>query len=116
MNTAERAYFERELMPVLLSGRIRRVGFEDTTFVLANGCRYTPDFSAVYDDGACWFIDVKPAWKSKGSDTYAIQPEDDALVKIKVAAQQRPEFYFKMVALLPKKAGGGWIEREIEPR
>jgi len=54
----------------------------------------------VLADGIVEFHEVKGHW------------EDDALVKIKVAAQTFPEFSFRAF----HKKSGEWVEREFEPR
>lgn len=74
--------------------------FESMTFKLADGCRYTPDFVVLMADGMIEVHEVKGHW------------EDDALVKIKVAAELFP-FRFLAVQKIAQKAGGGWAIREF---
>lgn len=74
--------------------------FEGMTFKLAHDCRFTPDFIVQLHDGVLECHEVKGFI------------EDDALVKIKVAAQMFP-FRFLFVHKLPKKEGGGWKVREF---
>ena len=74
--------------------------FEAMTFKLADGCRYTPDFVVQMADGMIEVHEVKGYW------------EDDALVKIKVAAEMFP-FRFLAVQKIAQKAGGGWAIREF---
>lgn len=74
--------------------------FEAMTFKLADGCRYTPDFVVQMVDGLIEVHEVKGHW------------EDDALVKIKVAAELFP-FRFLAVQKIAQKAGGGWTIREF---
>ena len=74
--------------------------FEAMTFKLADGCRYTPDFVVQMADGLIEVHEVKGHW------------EDDALVKIKVAAEMFP-FRFLAVQKIAQKAGGGWAIREF---
>ena len=74
--------------------------FERFTFKLADGCRYTPDFVVQMADGIIEVHEVKGHW------------EDDALVKIKVAAEMFP-FRFLAVQKIAQKAGGGWSVREF---
>lgn len=74
--------------------------FESMTFKLADGCRYTPDFVVLMADGLIEVHEVKGHW------------EDDALVKIKVAAELFP-FRFLAVQKIAQKAGGGWAIREF---
>jgi len=56
---------------------------------------YTPDFRVVRNDGTIEFHEVKGNW------------EDDARVKIKVAARVHP-YVFRAVTRRTKAAGGGW--------
>lgn len=81
-------------------GRILDYWFEQITFKLADDTRYTPDFVIQRPDGVMEVHEVKGHW------------EDDALVKIKVAAAQFP-FRFIAVSAVPQKNGGGWQVREF---
>lgn len=73
--------------------------WEAITLRLANDCRYTPDFSAwmplnvAYDPLVLRFWEVKRAWKGKRRPHI----EDDARVKLLVAAKEYPEFDFWLV-------------------
>jgi hypothetical protein len=96
MNKQEAAY------AVLLElrrqgGEIAWYRFEGVTLKLADGCRYTPDFLVMLKDGRLEAHEVKGHW------------QDDARVKIKVAAAQYP---FRFIAMKPraKRDGGGWLE------
>lgn len=80
-----------------LSGRIHSWRYEKIGLRLAKGCTYNPDFLVIRDDGTVEFHEVKGFW------------EDDALVKIKVAAEQFPEFAFRAF----HKQSGQWVEREF---
>ena len=80
------------------------------TYVLANGVRYTPDFSA-----SCWpdvdgEVTLGPAretcWEVKGPHSW-----DDALVKIKVAAHEWPEVHWIFVW----KINGRWCQQHVLP-
>ena len=68
--------------------------WEAITLRLANDCRYTPDFSAYREswNGVC-FWEVKRAWKGKKRPHI----EDDARVKLLVAAKEYQEFHFWLV-------------------
>lgn len=66
------------------------------TLVLANGVRYTPDFTN---------LRLGLAWETKGF------MRDDAAVKIKVAAAAYPEIRFHLVT----RNGGTWDVQEILP-
>ncbi len=76
-------------------GLILDFGYERVTFKIAERCRYTPDFDVQLPDGTFEFHETKGFW------------EDDARVKIKVAAATFP-FAFVGVKKKAKKDGGGW--------
>jgi hypothetical protein len=96
--------YAEQLIARKLSGEIIDFGFERIKFRLADLTYYTPDFDVQMADGTIELHEVKAA-TSKG----VVLVEDDAKVKIKVAAALFPQFGFVMVAKLPKKAGGGWL-------
>lgn len=100
MNGLELAYAENVLEPLKRAGEILEYWFERFTFKIADDCRYTPDFVVLFPDGLLQCRETKGVW------------EDDALVKIKVAAEMFP-FEFIAIQRLPKKEGGGWKEREF---
>ena len=83
------------------SGEIIEYGFEAIKIRLATKTFYTPDFFVVTKDGAMELHEVKGFW------------EDDARVKIKVAAEQNWWFRFVAVTKNPKKSGGGWKVEEF---
>ena len=102
MNLTEKAY--ANLLEVRrLAGEIVGYRFEAYKLRLADNTHYTPDFVVQMPDGSIELHEVK-ACKSTGG----FFCEDDAKVKIKVAAETFPEFSFVMCGLLPKKCGGGW--------
>jgi hypothetical protein len=69
--------------------------FEGVKLRLADNTFYSPDFTVMLADGTMEIHEVKGHW------------EDDARVKIKVAAERFP-FRFIAVKKRPKKDGGGW--------
>lgn len=71
--------------------------YEKITLKLADDCRYTPDFFVVDLLGGITFEEVKGFWR------------DDAKVKIRVAAQQFPQFTFKALQLVQ----GAWKTHEF---
>lgn len=77
------------------AGEILWHRFEDIKLRLANNTFYTPDFDVLAADGVMELHEVKGFW------------QDDARVKIKIAADQYP-FRFIAVRVRPKKDGGGW--------
>lgn len=100
MNGLEKRYAE-ELDARRICGQILGYWFEAFTFKLAKGTRYTPDFVLMLPDGTLEAHEVKGGhW------------EDDARVKIKVAAELFP-LRFVAVQAIPKREGGGWKLEEF---
>lgn len=77
MNKTEAAYASR-LSLLRASGEIVDYKFESMNLRLADKTWYKPDFSVYLPNGSMEFHEVKGHW------------EDDARVKIKVAAEQYP--------------------------
>ena len=97
MNKTEKQYAEM-LERKRMAGEIVRYVFEKIKFKLAPKTFYTPDFYVVKPD--CIEIhEVKGFW------------QDDARVKIKVAAEMFPEF--KWVAARWKNKTVGWVIEEF---
>jgi len=97
MNKLEQDYAATVLEPMKQAGLIQGYEFERLKLRLADKTFYTPDFLVVRDE--CFEIhEVKGHW------------EDDARVKIKVAAEMFPWFLFKAIRRAPKREGGGWVE------
>ena len=98
-NKTEAAY-ESELHRRMLAKEVLWYKFEGLKFRLADNTFYTPDFSVMMASGQIEIHEVKGFW------------EDDARVKIKVAADIYP---FKFIAAMPvaKKHGGGWKIEEF---
>lgn len=83
------------------AGQLAGFWFEAVTLKLAKDTRYTPDFLVQLKDGTMEFHEVKGYW------------EDDARVKIKVAAEMFP-FMFRAYRPRAKKDGGGWSEETFD--
>ena len=73
-------------------GKVVAWAYEAVKLRLANRTFYTPDFLVVMADGSIEIHEVKGHW------------EDDARVKIKVAARMYPWFHFRAV----KSVRGDW--------
>ncbi len=101
MNGTERRYLEEVLENDQRAGRIAQIQFETITLKLAPDTRYTPDFFVLTADGLIEFHE------SKG------HMEDDAWVKLKVAAAQHPWFRFVLAKVKRKKDGGGWDIKDV---
>lgn len=103
MNATESAYaafLEAEQQ----AGRIEKFWFESMKVKIAAGkCWYTPDFMVLRPNGEIELHEVK--------GTLAVF-QDDARVKVKVAASQYP---FRMFVVFPKakRQGCGWNIEEF---
>lgn len=100
MNKTEAAY-AAHLDEQKAAGLILWWKFEALKLRLADNTFYTPDFAVLARSGVMEVHEVKGRW------------EDDARVKIKVAAELYP-FRFIAVYARPKKAGGGWDAEVFE--
>jgi hypothetical protein len=101
MNKTEASY-ARHLEALAARGDISWFRFEGLTFKLAKDTRYTPDFVVMTRDGLMECHEVKGFF------------EEDAKVKIKVAAEMFP-FTFWLVRAKPQKDGGGFEITEVAP-
>jgi hypothetical protein len=98
MNGLETKYAEH-LERLKLAGDVLWFRFEGLTFRLADRCRYTPDFVVMRPTGQIELHEIKGFFA------------DDALVKIKLAAELFP-FKFIAVKKEAKKNGGAWTNQE----
>ena len=87
MNKTEERYAGR-LDSMKAAGSIVDWKYEGVKFKLADRTYYTPDFIVITADGSVELHEVMGHW------------EDDARVKIKVAAEMYPLFIFKAVQLV----------------
>lgn len=99
MNKTEAAYSE-VLRMRQIAGEVAWFKFEGVKLRLADSTFYSPDFAVMLASGQMEMHEVKGFW------------QDDARVKIKVAADLYP-FRFIAVQPLPKKSGGGWKAEEF---
>lgn len=104
MNKTERAYADL-LLGMRQRGQILWFGFECWTFRLAKDTRYTPDFVVQLANGELQLIEVKG--RTKNGRYFA---EDDAKVKVKVAAATFPMLQVKVVW---PNGSGGWDEENV---
>lgn len=100
MNGLEREYANTVLEPRRIAGEILEWHFEAVKFKLAPKTFLTIDFMVMLADNTIEFHDTKGFM------------EDDAAVKIKVAAEKYP-FRFLLIFKRPKKEGGGWKIVEV---
>jgi hypothetical protein len=82
------------------AGVISEWAFQPEKLRLADRTFYEPDFRVIASDGTVEWHEVKGHW------------EDDARVKIKVAAELHP-YRFIAVTARPKRIGGGWEREEF---
>lgn len=99
MNKTEVDY-ARHLDLLKASGDILWWAFEPLKLRLADNTFYSPDFGVLRADGALELHEVKGFW------------QDDARVKIKVAAALFPAKFIAVKAEA-KKRGGGWLIEEF---
>jgi len=99
LKTGERnkteAQYETMLEDMRVAGDVLWYSFEGVKLRLADNTFYTPDFAVMLATGVMEMHEVKGFW------------QDDARVKIKVAAELYP---FRFIAAIPRKKrdGGGW--------
>lgn len=90
--TGLESLWARHLDVCLRAGDILCYEFEAVKLRIGTDtCFYTPDYLVVYGDGVLGFDECKGWW------------QDDALVKIKVAAAKFPYFRFRSIATMSKK-------------
>jgi hypothetical protein len=102
MNKTEAAY-DRYLSALKLSGEILWHEFEAITLKLGFDTRLTVDFTVLMPDGTFEFHDTK------GHEKII---EEDAKVKMRIAATKFP-FPFFYVFPIPEKQGGGWRKVQV---
>ena len=100
MNKTEAAYAQR-LEVLRQRGEVIWYKFEGVKLRLADNTFYSPDFAVMVQSGQMEMHEVKGYW------------QDDARVKIKVAADLYP---FRFIAVKPqlKRDGGGWNTEVFE--
>ncbi|TGV05787.1 DUF1064 domain-containing protein [Alcaligenaceae bacterium 429] len=99
MNKTEAAYGQY-LEALRVAGEVAWFKFEGVKLRLGDNTFYTPDFAVMRTDGVMELHEVKGFW------------QDDARVKIKVAADLYP-FRFIAIKAKTKKEGGGWALEEF---
>ena len=99
MNQTEAAYAQH-LEGLKRGGFLEWYAFEAMKFRLADNTFYTPDFMVMLCGGELEAHEVKGFW------------QDDARVKIKVAASLFP-IHFIAVKRAPKRTGGMWTLEEF---
>ncbi len=110
MNKTEARYAEH-LELARRAGVVLEWRFEQFTLKLGPDLRYTPDFFVLLPDAFIEFHEVKGPKKHKVTGTQTYRAEEDALVKIRSAAQQLPWFTFRLCWW--DKDLVGWAVKEI---
>jgi hypothetical protein len=100
MNKLEAAYAQHLALQVR-AGALLDYQFQPLRLVLAERTTYEPDFLVFNAANEVEFHEVKGRW------------EDDARVKVKVAAAKFPRFRFVAVTAQLKSQGGGWKFEEF---
>lgn len=100
MNKLEAEYAWR-LRAMEQEGAILHWAYEPMKLRLADKTFLTPDFFVIAADGEAQFHEVKGPWM-----------EEDANVKLKVAAEIHP-FRFLLVRQQKASSGGGWEIAEV---
>lgn len=111
MNKTELAY-SQYLELLKKAGEIESWAYEVETLKIGKDCRYTPDFRVLkvaYGFQFIEFHEVKGTIRKKNVDATKPYIEDDALVKIKAAAEMHP---YKFIIVWRGKEGI-WEKREI---
>lgn len=100
-NKTERRFEVERLRMWHRIGWVSKYDYEAVTLKIANGCRYTPDWWAITNDGRTQFYEIKARkmiW-------------DDAIVKLKVAAAQYTAYEFWLCAW----DKNGWTIERVLP-
>ena len=99
MNKTEEKYAKEMLETRILAGEVVAYWFDSHKLRLADNTWYTPDFMVQLASGEIEYHEIKGHW------------EDDARVKIKVAASLYP---FRFLAV--RRVKGQWAFEEISGR
>ena len=100
MNKLEQSYSDY-LEHLMLAGHIVRYRYEPLKFKLAPNTFYTPDYMVTFEDRV-EIHETKGFW------------EEDARIKIKMAAELFPEFIFVGVQYKKKEWIYEWFSKETE--
>lgn len=103
MNKVE-AKYHAHLERLANDGSIAWFAFERFTFKLADDTRYTPDFAVMLNDGVIECHEVKGGKKNKTTGASTFWCEEDAKLKIKLAAEIIP---LKFSIVFPTPDGWG---------
>ena len=101
MNGTEKEYADR-LAILKAAGKIADYWYECMTLKIGSDCRLTVDFLVMLPDGELELHECKGSFI-----------RDDALVKLKAAADKFP-LRFYLCVRQTKKQGGGWKVEEVK--
>jgi hypothetical protein len=96
------ARYSEQLEADRLGGLVAKWAYESLKLRLADRTFYSPDFFVITPERRIELHEVKATW--------AAEHQEDARVKLKVAAALFPEFRF--FAITPAAGGGGGWDRE----
>lgn len=109
MNGVEKRMYA-ELTKDRDEGRIAEFAYESHKLRLADRTWLTVDFWVLHNDGTIEFRETKAAWRDKKTKQFKPRIEEDAAVKLKVAAEIYPYYRFTVYADVK---GQDWIVREL---
>ena len=105
MNKTEARYHAEVIEPMMRCGAATWSRFGAIKLRLAAKTFLTVDFAVLRSDGVLELIDVKGA---------KIVYQEDAKVKMKVAAEQFTPFVFTVAYPRRKRDGGGWLHEAVK--
>lgn len=110
MNKTEAAY-AMVLEGKLKAGEIAGWWYELITLKLAFKCSLQPDFMVMHNDGSIELHEVKGG-KNGTNNAWTYWAEEDAKIKLKVAAEMQP---FPLFVVYPARGGvkNGWITERV---
>ncbi len=112
-NKTERRFMDQYLLLRKFEGVSVHYEPCQVKYRLADKTWFLPDFAEILADGEINYYDVKAAWKNKDG-SYSPHCEDDAKVKIKVAAEQHRRWGHWIMAWEDGRAGcGAWKTKEF---
>jgi hypothetical protein len=112
MNRVEQAY-SHHLDDLMARGEVLWYAFDCVTLQIGENCRYTVDFMVMASDGTMEVHDVKGRKMKKDSNDQPVESfwgEEDAIIKLKMVAQEYP---LPVFIVFPLKMGG-WVKHEMK--
>lgn len=119
LNKTERRYCREVLYPRVLAGEIEDYVAPCPLKVKVGptwGSSLTPDVLVIEIGRTLRLVDVKAGMTTKlkgGGIGHKPLSQDDARAKIHAASALYPFMHFTIAYPIPKRAGGGWAEKEV---